>query len=140
MKCLTGYFHKNVILIVRYLVVGVLIYTIDMLSFIFAFYLLGINEIFANSFAKIFAGSLGFFLHKKITFQVNTLESSAVQQYRYLLLLLLTSISSIGLFYYIQMIIWNPVVSKFISDIIIVILSYLISKQWVFSTENGKKT
>ena len=39
-------------------------------------------------------------------------------------------------FYFILMIIRNPVVAKFISDILIVILSFLISKQWVFPTEN----
>lgn len=109
-----------------------------MLSFVFAFYLLGINEIFANSFAKIFAGILGFFLHKKITFQVNTLESSTVQQYRYLLLLLLTSVSAIGLFRFILLVIEDLILAKLISDILIVILSFLISKRWVFSTENRK--
>ena len=135
---LTRYFQRNLALIIRYLFAGVLIYLIDMLSFVFAFYLLGINEIFANSFAKIFAGILGFFLHKKITFQVNTLESSTVQQYRYLLLLLLTSVSAIGLFRFILLVIEDLILAKLISDILIVILSFLISKRWVFSTENRK--
>ena len=60
---LTGYFQRNFILIVRYLMVGVLIYTIDMLSFVFSFYLLGLNELIANGFAKILAGILGFLLY-----------------------------------------------------------------------------
>ena len=81
---LTGYFQRNFILIVRYLMVGVLIYTIDMLSFVFSFYLLGLNELIANGFAKILAGILGFLLHKKFTFKINKNKDNAIQKYRYI--------------------------------------------------------
>ena len=133
---LTGYFQRNFILIVRYLMVGVLIYTIDMLSFVFSFYLLGLNELIANGFAKILAGILGFLLQKKFTFKINKNKDNAIQKYRYITLLFSTVLISVFLFYFILMIIRNPVVAKFISDILIVILSFLISKQWVFPTEN----
>ncbi len=133
---LTGYLQRNFILIVRYLVVGVLIYTIDMLSFIFSFYLLDLDELIANGFAKILAGILGFLLHKKFTFQINKYKDNAIQKYRYIALLFSTVLVSVLFFYFILMIIRNPVVAKFISDILIVLLSFLISKQWVFSTED----
>jgi len=137
-KTLTLHIKTNIPMIIRYLITGVIVYLIDMFFFLFSFYLLGFNAMVSNSAAKLLGGLSGFFLHRRITFNVGKSNYKATQKYKYSLLLLFTYTGSIVLFYFALLILQNEILAKFISDVVIIVLSYTISKFWIFATPEFK--
>jgi len=132
-KILILFRKKNTQLFIRYLIIGVIVYLIDMFFFLFSFYFLELNVMVSNIAAKLLAGFAGFFLHRGITFNVDRTNYNATQKFKYLLLMLFTNIGSIILFYFALFFLQYEILAKFITDVVVIVLSYALSKFWIFA-------
>jgi putative flippase GtrA len=121
----------------KYLVIQVLAYVIDMGSFLLVLQLGIAGPIVANIFSKLAAGSFAFVAHRSFTFSVAGSGFVAKQAVRYFLVLAVNvpvASAILGL-----ILIWlpHPVVAKFLSDIVSVGLSYALSKHFVFNVQTS---
>lgn len=115
---------------VRYISIQLIAYLIDFGGFVIAVRFLGQDVFVSNIFAKLAAGLFAFFCHRRFTFAVE--DSGLSQAVRYFALLTLNipvSSAVLGAFLWMS---GQTYVAKFISDIVIVALTYLISKHVVF--------
>lgn len=115
-----------------YLVIQVLAYVIDMGAFLLALHLGWVGPIVANVIAKLAAGCFAFVAHRRFTFDVAGSGFAGRQAVRYFLVLAVNvpvASAILGLF-----LIWlpQPVVAKFLADIVSVALSYVLSKHFIF--------
>lgn len=120
---------------VRYIAIQVFAYAIDMGIFLALIYLGFLGPIMSNIFGKIAAGAFAFLAHRRFTFRLDKKKHNGKQKYRYFLLLGLnipisTAVLGIALF-----IIDYPVVAKLLSDVIIVLFTFWLSKTWVFAPD-----
>lgn len=117
---------------IRYLIIQIIAYGIDMGVFLAFVYLGYLGPIASNAIGKVAAGIFAFLSHRSFTFRLEKDMHSGKQKYRYFLLLgLNVPISSIVLAI-VLMVIDYPVFAKIISDVVIVVFSYWMSKTWVF--------
>lgn len=118
----------------KYVVIQVLAYIIDMTSFLLVLNLEITGAIGANIFSKLAAGSFAFWMHRSFTF--NSVKTGMVgsQGAKYFFLLaimvLIASMTLSLIFMWLPI----PIVAKFISDIILVGLSYSLAKYFIFYT------
>jgi putative flippase GtrA len=121
----------------RYLVVQLMAYVVDMGSFMLLLNLIIIDPITANILSKILAGIFAFILQRKFTFRVEADGLLQKQAMRYFVILFINiPIASSILF---LMLLWTPdaVRAKLFSDIACVGISYLLSKYFIFSSGNS---
>ncbi|TKB26117.1 GtrA family protein [Desulfopila sp. IMCC35006] len=118
---------------VRYIAVQVLAYGLDMGGFLIVFDYFGAGPIIANIVGKIVAGIFAFFVHRSFTFVVSREGRKTRQAAMYFLLLALNVPISSVVLSIVLMAITQPVFAKFIADVIFVIVTYWISKKFVFS-------
>ena len=123
---------------VRYLTVQVAAYGLDMGLFLILFMSFVIDPLFANVLSKIMAGGFAFIAHRSFTFDVVVAGEVRGQALRYLALLLLNIPLSALVLSFLLWIIPFPVAAKFVSDVILVFLTYWFSKQLVFSTVDAE--
>lgn len=117
---------------IRYVVIQLIAYGIDMGVFLVALYLGSLGTLTSNVLGKIAAGALAFLLHQRFTFRVANGSRDGKQAIRYFLLLGLNVPISSAALSVVLLLIDSPVIAKFISDIIGVFLSFWISNKWVF--------
>jgi putative flippase GtrA len=117
---------------IRYLLVQVIAYGIDMGGFIFLSINFEFNPLFANSISKIFAGLFAFFSHSKFTFEVSNEASYKKQFFRYFSLLALNLPISAFILSIVLLVVPNAVAAKFIADLIVILFTYWLSKSYVF--------
>lgn len=117
---------------VRYLLVQVVAYGLDMGGFLLLFAYLGGDPLVANVVGKLMAGLFAFVAHRSFTFGVAGTGATGQQAVRYFTLLALNiPLSSLVL----SVMLWvvpMAVVAKFVADVICVILTYWLSKRFVF--------
>ncbi|NWC85304.1 GtrA family protein [Pseudomonas reactans] len=119
---------------VRYGTIQVLAYALDMGTFLLLLCLFSDHAVLANIAGKGVAGVFAFFLHRHFTFQ-STGSSGKVQALRYFSLLAInipvaSALLGIGLFF-----VDNPTPVKFASDVVCVLMTYWISKLFVFRSK-----
>ncbi|HLX54930.1 MAG TPA: GtrA family protein [Aquella sp.] len=114
----------------RYVVVGAVAYLIDFSSFVVTFKL-GLSEIGANIVGKVNGGIFGFFAHRHFTFKVKH-GLKINQAIRYFAILAVYAPFSSLVLKLVMYIIHYSILAKFISDVICIILSYLLTKYIVF--------
>lgn len=119
---------------VRYLLVQVLAYGLDMGGFVLLFAHFDIEPLLANMVSKVLAGVFAFGAHRRFTFGVaETSKKTKVQQgVRYFALLALNIPLSALVLGVMLLVIPMAVVAKFIADMICVVLTYWLSKRLVF--------
>lgn len=117
---------------VRYLLVQVLAYGLDMGGFVLLFAHFGVDPLVANVVGKVLAGLFAFVAHRSFTFGVAEAGGTGQRAVRYFTLLALNiPFSSLVL----SAMLWAipmAVVAKFVTDAICVFLTYWLSKRFVF--------
>ncbi|MFJ3120886.1 GtrA family protein [Pseudomonas protegens] len=119
---------------IRYGAIQVLAYALDMGTFLLLLYFFQNEPVLANIAGKGVAGLFAFFLHRHFTFQ-STAGSSKVQAVRYFSLLAInipaaSVLLGAGLYFF-----DNPTVVKFVSDVACVLLTYWLSKVFIFHSD-----
>lgn len=124
----------------RYLLVQITAYGLDMGGFLLTLKLLGDWPLLANVFGKTIAGIFAFLAHRSFTFSAAPQTQACQQMVKYFLLLALNlPISSAVLS--IMMLLVNPeVLAKFLADVICVLLTYWVSKKYIFSSSSAVDT
>ena len=117
----------------RYLTIQGFAYIIDMGIFLLFLTSIGSGPIFANLLAKAAAGGFAFFAHRYFTFSGKSIFIGRQALLYFLLLAANVPIASAIL---IVMLLWipDPIIAKFLSDIVCVALSYNLSKYFIFNT------
>lgn len=127
-----SYSKKILMQFIRYILVQVIAYSIDMVGFLLLSSYFEMNPLIANTISKIFAGLFAFFSHSKFTFDTGNTESKKQQFFRYFSLLALNvPISALIL----SVVLWFvpiTVLAKFIADVIGIFFTYWLSKRYVF--------
>lgn len=124
--------------LLRYLLVQVFSYSLDMGSFLVFFQVLSQPLIVSNVGSKLISGIFAFFVHRIFTF-ANKSENLVSQGLLYMLLLALNIPVSSLVLSLVSKSVSSAVVAKFISDVLCVALSYWMTKQFVFNNP-GKKS
>lgn len=118
----------------RYLAIQVLAYGIDMGVFLFVLHFGLLGPIFANIVAKLLAGCFAFAAHRSFTFGVNDGSLIGRQSVRYFLLLAINIPIASAILALVLQWVPAPAVAKFLSDVVCVVISYALSKHFVFNT------
>lgn len=121
----------------RYLVVQVLAYGVDMGTFLLASTVFAWRPVAANVLAKILAGAFAFLAHRRITFETHGDGAARSQLLRYVALLALNVPLASGILALLLPLIGSPVVAKVVADCICVGITFLLSRSLVF-TAPGK--
>ena len=132
----------------RYLLIQVFAYGIDMGTFLFLLHFDLAGPIIANIGSKLAAGSFAFVAHRRYTFNVAGSGFAGRQVVRYFIVLAANVPVASAMLVFILIWVPLPVVAKFLSDIVMVALSYVLSKKFIFNTqtnpssnsESGSKT
>jgi len=122
----------------RYLAIQVLAYGIDMGSFLFALHFGLAGPIVANVVAKLAAGGFAFAAHRHFTFGVGGSGFIKRQGVRYFLLLAANVPIASGLLALTLLWIPVPVVAKFLSDVVGVVFTYVLSKHFIFNAQTSQ--
>ena len=117
---------------VRYLLVQVLAYGLDMGGFVLLFTYFGIDPLVANVVGKVLAGLFAFVAHRNFTFGVVEASRRAQQVVRYFALLALNIPLSALVLGAMLWVMPMAVVAKLVADMICVFLTYWLSKHFVF--------
>ena len=117
---------------VRYLLVQVLAYGLDMGGFILLFAHFDIEPLLANIVSKIIAGVFAFFVHRHFTFGVAETGTKVQQGVRYFALLAINIPLSALILGFVLWVITMAVAAKLFADMIYVVLSYWLIKRLVF--------
>ncbi|KAA0986942.1 GtrA family protein [Pseudomonas sp. ANT_J12] len=119
---------------IRYGAIQLLAYALDMGTFLLLISLFKDQPVLANIAGKGVAGVFAFFLHRYFTFQ-STRGSGKAQALSYFSLLAInipvaSALFSAGLYF-----VNSPTPVKFVSDVACVVVTYWISKLFVFSSD-----
>jgi putative flippase GtrA len=122
----------------RYLIIQAIAYAIDMGLFVALLYSSPLDAFFSNILSKIAAGIFAFLVHQNFTFRVDKSNKNKTQAIRYFILLgLNVPISSMvlsSLLHVVEM----AIAAKFMSDVFCVLLSFYVSKKWVFPSSSHR--
>lgn len=124
---------------IRYGAIQLMAYALDMGTFLLLMALFKDQPVLANIAGKGVAGVFAFFLHRHFTFQSTGVGSKA-QAVRYFSLLAInipaaSALFSVGLYF-----VNSPAPVKFVSDVACVVLTYWISKLFVFHSDTRPPT
>jgi len=119
----------------RYIIVQILAYAVDMGGFLLLLKMDIFEPVAANIAGKFTAGIFGFIANRNFTFHLSDDADIKKQAFRYFVLLALNipfSTAILGLF-----LLWinEPAVAKFLADGIGVVLTYIISKKFIFTSQ-----
>lgn len=122
---------------VRYFLVAGVAYGIDFGGYIFLLSL-EYKPVIANMMIKVVAAIFGFFSHRYFTYSIKERNEIGKHAVRYFgLALFYTPVSSVVL-YGIMMLLPNPVYAKFISDVLLFLLMYLITSKFTFTKPDSQ--
>jgi putative flippase GtrA len=116
----------------KYTLIQLAAYLIDMGVFLLAVGWLPLGPLVANIVAKIAAGIFAFVLHRRFTFQISDVAPRA-HAIKYFVLLSLNIPIASGALALFLLVIPHVVISKILADIVCVILTYGLSKYFVFT-------
>lgn len=117
---------------VRYVMVQLVAYGLDMGGFLLLITWLAMEPVTANIIGKVLAGLFAFVAHRSFTFGVAGTSGTRQQALRYFTLLALNIPLSTLLLSVLLWLIPFAVVAKFIADVVLVLLTYWLSKRFVF--------
>lgn len=117
---------------VRYLAVQIAAYGIDMGGFLVLSSYVLIGPLWANLYGKVFAGIFAFIAHRTFTFGIVESAGKKLQAASYFILLVLNIPISSAVLSFLLVEIPFPVLAKFVSDAICVLITYWLSKRYIF--------
>lgn len=120
---------------VRYTAIQLLAYSIDMGAFLITLSIIMDSPISANVIAKFAAGLFAFFAHRHFTFRAADGVAASGQAIKYFFLLALNIPLASAILALLLMWFHEPVVAKFISDVICVGFTYVLSKHFIFTAQ-----
>ena len=123
---------------VRYVIIQLLAYAIDMGGFLALLHLGLLGAIYANAVSKIAAGCFAFVAHQSFTFRLEKGRHDFKQVIRYAALLTINVPLSSTVLAAVLLVVEQAVVAKFISDVACVALTFFTSKMWVFRTHDSR--
>lgn len=129
---------SKLFLLFRYLLVAGIAYSIDFGGFILLIYL-KYPPILSNIIVKIVAAIFGFYSHRYFTYSIKDKANIAHHAFRYFGLALIYVPVSSGALYICLIIISNPLLAKFITDVILFILMFFITSKFTFSNSRPSK-
>ena len=124
---------------VRYAAIQLIAYGIDMALFLALLYTGLFNALLSNAISKIVAAIFSFVLHRIFTFYLTDDKKVSGQAVRYFLLLGINVPISSAVLSVVLLIDLPLIAKKFISDVIVVYFSFVLSKNWVFSSSTLNK-
>lgn len=123
---------------VRYVAVQVVAYGLDLGGFLLLFAIVGVGPLASNAFGKVAAGVFAFFAHRSFTFGVASDRGQGSSALKYFLLLALNIPLSSAALSLVLLALPHPVPAKFISDVLCVLVTYWLSKRYVFAGRAGE--
>jgi putative flippase GtrA len=121
----------------RYIIVGIIIWCIELSIFYILYYGSLLGLVFANILARIASSFIGFFMHRSFTFAFEgKLNTTRVLSYTVLVLL---NIQINTMLLYLMQALVNSPFCKPIADIIVIIGSFLFTKAYVFANKHSIK-
>ena len=125
--------QKPAVQLVRFLAVGVFVFAADALVYWLFVEVLTMSIYWANLIAKFFGASLGFVLHKFVTFSWRQASDGSTQLGKYILLWFINMVAAnMILFIGTSMLALPHFPVKIFGDIIIVASSFLIGRFFIF--------
>lgn len=125
--------------LIRYLIVAVAAYVIDMGGYIILLKF-DVSPVLANIFVKIGAAIFGFFAHRWFTYQIKNTINMMPHAIKYFSLVsVYTPVSSIALAAA-MFVIPHPVIAKFICDVILFVVVYWITSKFTFLQDKSEQT
>ena len=119
--------------LLRYIVIQLLAYGMDMGMFLIISKSELSGPIFANVLAKLAAGIFAFIVHRNFTFRVADSSAITHQAFRYFTLLALNVPVASAVFALLLLWITEPAVNKFISDVVCISMSCELNKHFIFT-------
>jgi putative flippase GtrA len=123
---------------VRYIGIQLLAYGIDIGLFLIVLNSGLTGPITANVMAKLAAGTFAFLLHRVFTFRVTRLAGARRQAILYFMLLALNIPVASAIFAVLLVWVSDQIVAKFLADVVCVILTYALSKHFVFRCKDER--
>lgn len=120
----------------RYLSVQIIAYAVDMGSFLLMIDYAGLGPLMSNAAGKVLAGTFAFMAHRHFSFETASEGNTSQQAISYFALLTLNvPLSSAALK---LMLLFIPVISvaKFTADILFVLLTFWLTKKFVFRSRD----
>ena len=118
---------------IRYVTIQLLAYVLDMGGFVLILKMDIFGPVIANIVGKSVAGVFAFIAHRNFTFRSNEAADKNRQAIRYFVVLALNIPFSTGILSLSFIWIKEPEIAKLLADGICVVISYLISKKFVFT-------
>lgn len=125
--------------IVPYILVQLIAYVLEISCFAIALSYFGFEIIGANLVSKLFAGFFAFFAHRKFTFSGAESSNGIFQAFKYFTLLSLNIPASSILISLCVMLSPNPIIAKFVSDSICIVVTFIVSKKIIFTSRSFSK-
>jgi putative flippase GtrA len=123
-----------------YVLVQLVAYGIDVGSFSVVHFIWHADAWAANIIAKGAAGCFALFTHRNVTFQATAHQPLLIQAAKYFALLLVNSIAASILLYIFMLALPNATMAaKIVSDVILLVVSFLASKTLVFRPLNQSR-
>lgn len=119
----------------RYIIVQMLAYGIDMGVFLLAVSVVGVGPLPANIVSKVCAGFFAFLMHRQFTFRLQESQYDRTQPLKYFLLLGLNVPLATVLLWFVLTLISHAVIAKVLSDIAIIFINFMLSRHWVYRTK-----
>lgn len=132
MTRLIDFIKNNLAQLIRYGFVGGLVYGIEYALYLLFIYQCAVMPIYANATAKVAAGVIAYFLHRKLTFRKKTSADLHSDFVKYAACLLI-NIPLFGIiFYLVSLVGMNIILTKVLADVICIMVAYIQTKYLVF--------
>lgn len=131
--------NKKILMLMRYIFIAGLVYFIDMGVYVLLLYG-DMTPVVANIAAKVLATIFGFFGHRFFTYQIKNNEGMLKHALKFFgIFLFYIPMSSLLLIVLIK-IIGQPVIAKFVCDVILLLMTFWLNSKFTFLQENIKKS
>lgn len=127
--------YKSHISVMRYLIFGVLTTVINIVVYSIGLYVLHIPNLISNVIAWILSVTVAYLTNRKYVFdsKANNLKTIFIEVISFFASRLVTlGVDEAIMFVTVDKLLWNGLVMKIISNIIVIILNYVLSKLVVF--------
>lgn len=122
--------------LIRYLIVAVLAYVVDMGGYYFLVRL-DTHPVSANIVVKVLAAICGFFMHRRFTYKINESDGQIAQATKYFgMALLYTPVSTLVLFL-LMLVIPHPIYAKVIADVLLFAMTFWVTSKFAFKKKSS---
>tara|TARA_B100001029_G_C15030633_1_gene436698 strand:+ start:423 stop:803 length:381 start_codon:yes stop_codon:yes gene_type:complete len=121
--------------LIKYGITQISVYAIDLLVFIFFYEFLDFIYVFANTFSKLIACLLAFFIHKFVTFKSQgKLKEELLKYFGFLPINIIFGTLLLGFLLEFSL---DYKIAKILSDVIVFIFSFIVAKKFIFKSFNN---